>query len=159
MADIDSLTVVESVNLADREKLREDNTIMPVHEDVLLLDSVSVMEKECTSERVAVTSSLNDVVGECLLRDWDRDFDGDRVRVRLRVNDGVTHSTSCFHPASGLHRPLWFAHQWHARAFSHCSASASIAAHSAAHGAARRLPVAAQYPSAPHHVHSICGDA
>ena len=117
------------------------------------------MEKECTAERVAVTSSLYDVVGECLLRDWDRDFDGDRVRVRLRVNDGVTHSTSCFHPASGLHRPLWFAHQWHARAFSHCAASGSIAVHSVAHGAARRLPVAAQYPSTPHHVHAICGDA
>ena len=104
-------------------------------------------------------SRLNDDVGECLLRDCERDFDDDLVHERLRVKDGVTHSTSRFHPTSGLHRPLWFAHQWHARAFSHCSASGSITAQSIAHGAARRLPVAAQYPSTPHHVHAICGDA
>jgi hypothetical protein len=74
------------------------------------------------------------------------------VLERLHVNDGVTHSTSCFHPASGLHRPLWFAHQWQRCEYAQYRSGSP--SHAAAH--CEGFPASAasrQYPRASHAVH------
>ena len=64
---------------------------------------------------------------------------------------GVTHSTKCFHPPTGLHLPLWFVHQWQGGAVVHMSCRCMrVVQEAAQRGIANGSPDGTQYCSAAH---------
>jgi hypothetical protein len=135
----------------------DDGVTDEVHDTVCVTEELRVldMEGECEidgddvrdRDGVELTVALPETPSEC-----EDDVVTLPVLERLRVNDGVTHSTSCFHPASGLHRPLWFAHQWQRSEYAQYRSGSP--SHAAAH--CEGFPASAasrQYPRASHAVH------
>ncbi len=155
-----ALAVPETVTVDDAVPVGEADA---VRDDELVGDAVPVTD---ASETDGAAVGLRDVValGSDPVPETVRDDDpvglADGAEpVACRVPDGVklgvTHSTRRFQPALGLHRPLWFGHQWHTpEVLVHTSGRKRRASHSAAQrGAAKASVAATQYCRPAHQAH------